>query len=136
MTTTEPKHRTITLTDRPPVRIREDQWPRIASGDYKDWDNQYESQANRTWKINIRVRQHADGRAIVYGTYEHDTQFQNENGETHRVGLLIEPGDDLSHTIKQAVEQLTERVSDEERHRHIRDAGNECIADLPAETLE
>ena len=46
---------TIPLTERRPI-----------------WDNQYEFQANRT--SLLRVRQHADGRAI-YGVYA--TNFQN-----------------------------------------------------------
>jgi hypothetical protein len=36
------------------------------------WDNEYEFQADRTWLL--RVRRHADGRAI-YGVYA--TNFQN-----------------------------------------------------------
>jgi hypothetical protein len=36
------------------------------------WDNEYEFQTNRTWLL--RVRRHADGRAI-YGVYA--TNFQN-----------------------------------------------------------
>ena len=43
------------------------------------WDNEYEFQANRTWLL--RVRQHADGRAI-YGVYA--TNFQN--GQTAVAG--------------------------------------------------
>jgi len=134
-TTSEPKQRTITLTDRPPVRIREDQWPVIAHGNYKDWDNQYEFQANRTWKIDIRVRRHQDGRAIVYGVYDYDTQFQGEKGEAHKVGALLAPDGDLPAAIKEAAEQMIERVGDDDMHRHIRDAANECIADLPAQEL-
>ena len=65
MSDQESKTRTITLTGRAPVRIREDEWPVIASGSYKDWDNQYEFQANREWKASIRVRQHPDGRKHV-----------------------------------------------------------------------
>lgn len=134
-TTSEPKQRTITLTDRPPVRIREDQWPVIAHGNYKDWDNQYEFQANRTWKIDIRVRRHQDGRAIVYGVYDYDTHFQGEKCEAHKVGALLAPDGDLPAAIKEAAEQMIERVGDDDMHRHIRDAANECIADLPAQEL-
>jgi len=64
--TTAPKYRTITLSDRAPVKIVEADWPEIASG--KSWGSQRESQANRRW--SLRVRQHkSDGRTIVYGTY-------------------------------------------------------------------
>lgn len=134
-TTSEPKQRTITLTDRPPVRVREDQWPVIAHGSYKNWDNQYDFQANRTWKIDIRVRRHEDGRAIVYGLYDYDTHFQNEKCEAHKVGALLAPDGDLPSTIKEAAEQMIKRVSDDDMHWHIRAAADECIADLPAQEL-
>ena len=116
MTTTQTKMRTITLTDKPPVKIREDQWPLIATA--KDWDNTYESQANRTW--GLRVRQHDDGRAIVYGLY--DSAYQGEGGR--RAGELVEAGGDIPAAI----------------HRVAQDCGCEriaqdCIAALPAQEL-
>ena len=58
---------TIPLTERRPI-----------------WDNQYEFQANRTWLL--RVRRHADGRAI-YGVYA--TSFQN--GQTAVAGSYWTP---------------------------------------------
>ena len=134
--TTEPKMRTITLTDRPPVRIKEDQWPMIAHGRFKDWDNQYEFQANRTWQIDIRVRRHADGRTIVYGLYDYDTHFQGEQCEVRRVGVVLAPDGDLPGEIKEAAEQMIERVSDDGMHDHIRAAADACIADLPAQELK
>lgn len=132
---TEPKQRTITLTDRPPVRVREDQWPLIAVGMYKDWDNQYECQANRTWHIYIRVRRHQLGRAIVYGRYSYDTAWQGERGEMHRVGTLLAPDDDLAGAIRAIASQLIERVRDDYMHPHIDAAADECIANLPAQAL-
>lgn len=133
--TSEPKQRTITLTDRPPVRIREDQWPQIAHGYWADHDGQVYAQANRTYRLDIRVRQHADGRAIVYGAYDYDTHFQGEACEAHRVGLLLDPFVDIPQAIKDVAFQLIERISDDAIHHHVRDAANECIGDLPAQDL-
>jgi hypothetical protein len=48
------------------------------------WDNEYECQATRTWLL--RVRRHADGRAI-YGVYA--TNFQN--GQTAVAGNCWTP---------------------------------------------
>jgi hypothetical protein len=135
MTNNETKHRTITLTGRAPVRIVEDQWPVIAKGDYTDHDNQYESQANRTWKIAIRARRHQNGRTIVYGTYHYDTCFQNEKGETHKVGVLRTPDSDVAAAIELIAALLIERVNNDEQHQHISGAADDCIADLPAEDI-
>lgn len=127
--TTEPKRRTITLTDRAPVRITEGDWPSIACGSYEDFDNEYRFQANRTTDISIRVRQHADGRAIVYAVYDYSTAFQHEHGATHRTGVLLESGADLVAAIREVGEQLYERA--ESNQSAIRDCVNECIAQLP-----
>ena len=133
--TTEAKTRTITLTGRAPVKIVEDNWPIIAHGHWLDHDNQYESQANRRWRIDIRVRQHADGRAIVYGVYDYDTAFQGEACEVHRVGSLLNAGADLPAAIKAEGKALIDRIIDEVLHRHVCDSVDACIADLPAEVL-
>lgn len=135
MTDDSPKTRTITLTDRPPVRIKENEWPVLAHGHWSDHDNQYEFQANRKWRVNIRVRQHVDGRAIVYGTYDYDTHFHGERGEAHKVGALLDAGADLPASIKVVADQLSERVSADDMHSHIRDAANEAISELPPEEL-
>ena len=135
MSDTIPKMRTITLTDRAPVRINEAEWPVIAAASYKDFDGQYDFQANRTWKIEFRVRQHADGRAIVYATYDYSSQFQNEAGEAYRIGVVLAPDDDRPTAIHRVRNQLVDRVAYDTRHRHIGNTADECIADLPAEAL-
>ena len=62
---TAPKTRTITLTDRRPVTIRQDEWPILAIGDERDGS----SHLGETERYTLRVRQHADGRVIVYGVH-------------------------------------------------------------------
>jgi hypothetical protein len=126
---------TITLTDRAPVTIVADNWPVIASA--KDWDNRYEVQANRTW--SLKVRQHNDGRTIVYGVYT--TQYQNE--PERRAGLLLtppkdwapdpcEPGGEITPSawvgdeVVEAIKRVAEHLGFERR------LADECIADLPA----
>lgn len=54
------KTRTITLTDRAPVSIVESDWPIIA--EIVDRPEQLGARAT------IKVREHKDGRRIVYGT--------------------------------------------------------------------
>lgn len=108
---------TITLTDRAPVTIVKDQWPVIASS--TDYAGEVEAQASRTWRMT--VRQHADGRAVVYGVYT--TRWQGESGR--RGGQLLASGADLIAAINAVAEDLgsPERVA------------RTCIADLPAEEI-
>ena len=116
--TTPTKIRIITLTNRPPVRIMDADWPLIAKG----WDGDNRAipqQSNREW--TIRVRQHADGRSIVYGIY--DTAWQGEANMA--AGELLAAGDDLVSAIRRVGADI------EASDRAIR----ACIADLPAETI-
>jgi hypothetical protein len=108
---------TITLTERPPVKIIKSEWPKIA--DARDHDGQYISQANRKWYLN--VRQHADGRTIVYGIY--DTHFAQE--KDLRGGELLDPGEDIARAIVRVAEHLGFR----------RQLADECISRLPAEEI-
>jgi hypothetical protein len=127
---TAPKYRTITLTGRPPVRISQDDWPVIARSDWRAWDNQYECQADRTWTAHVRVRQHTDGRTIVYATYDYTTAWQGEDGASSHAGMLLPTGADIPAAIAQVVRDLAHLP--EER---VRDLIAECVADLPAENL-
>ena len=61
------------------------------------WHN--ECPANRTWLL--RVRQHADGRAI-YGVYA--TNFQN--GSERRGGKLLDAGEDIPETVHRITESM------------------------------
>lgn len=130
-TTTARKTRTITLTGRPPVRIIEADWPVIAHGRYHWYNGQYESQADRTTRAHLRVRQHADGRAIVYGTYDHSTIWQGESDHECRDGQLVPTGGDVVQAIQAVGDMLTERSGDE----CWRDVIAETVASLPAEDL-
>lgn len=133
--TTAIKYRTVTLTDRPPVRIREDQWPCIAHGTYECYDNQYRFQANRITDINIRVRQHQDGRSIVYAVYDYTSNYQGESGLSIKAGMLCDPGADLAQAIKEVGRVLTDRLNGRHLCDQVGDVIADCIADLPAETL-
>ena len=110
-------HLTITLFDRRPVKILKADWPLVAQT--KDWDNQYESQANRT--STLRVRQHSDGRAIIYGI--HETAWQGESNR--RGGEMVSSGSDIPHIIRRVGERLGFSV----------EIIDHCIATLPAEEV-
>jgi len=127
-TDTTTKRRTITLTHRPPVSIVEDQWLMIATA--RDWDGEHEFQANRKW--SVRVREHADGRRLVYGTY--DSAFMRE--PDLRGGYLLDPpgagharGDDMAGATVRAIRALVEEIGGADS------LASRCIADLPAVDL-
>ena len=118
---TDTKKRIITLTGRAPVAIVEDAWPVIASD--RGWTGQHECQANEEWLI--RVRQHADGRAIVYVVRDSGPGGMAIGYSGSRGGALLSAGSDLAAAIRSVGE-----------HCGIPEAEIAgCIADLPAEEL-
>lgn len=123
--------RVITLTGRQPVSIDEELWPVVAMASDSDHDNQYECQANRKWSWAIRVRRHANGRAIVYATYQYSTQYQGERDEIAKHGDYLDANctmDDICRAIENVASRMPGERWDE--------LAAECIADLPAEALE
>lgn len=123
---------TITLTDRRPVTIDKTAWPVIASakddsyhGDPGRWQQALARSECDTYRLT--VRQHADGRTIVYGVLDAAIAawHQPAHGEDWRGGVLLDAGADVAAAIRQVGESggLPDAV--------IR----ACIADLPAEEL-
>lgn len=127
------KTRTITLTGRPPVKISDVDWPLIAAAkddSYTSSDCGRYQQALAQGECDqyaMRVRQHADGRVLVYGVLDAAIAAWRApaGGESHRGGMLLPAGADIAAAIQRVGKEcgLPSRV--------IRD----CIADLPAETL-
>lgn len=113
---------TITLTDRAPVVINKAQWPVLASA--HDFDNQYECQANRIWRIT--VRQHDDGRTLVYAVYQ--TNWSGESDRRGGVYLVDSPSTDQ---IVAAIKSVVENILGESQSI----LADRCIADLPAEAI-
>jgi hypothetical protein len=128
-TTTETKKRTITLTGRRPVTISDADWPGIAgasgdsgsTADYMRYEQRLRSgELDKYW---IRVRQHADGRVLVYAAF--DAAHAWTGNSDCRGGELLSAGADIAAAIGRVGEEcgIPDRV--------IR----ECIASLPAEEL-
>jgi hypothetical protein len=128
MTTTEPKVRTITMTGRAPIRIREDDWHQVAIA--KHWDGEFESQANRSW--TVRAREHVtDGRVIVSAVY--NTRWQHE--QCAAAGELLDTGraptSDTSGNDADVVAAII-KVCQAIGRPGLAD---ECIADLPPQEI-
>jgi hypothetical protein len=143
-TTTTSKTRTITLTDCRPVKIKEDEWPVIATGSADADDSSHGNPPNHEWTRTIRVRQHSNGRAIVYGVYDYETAFQGANGAAAKRGTLLGPTatpDQIIAAIRVVGDDLAEAESDAaieascKDSRQWRVAVQACIADLPADEL-
>ena len=126
------KKRTVTLTDRRPVTIIEGDWPVVAkatgdsygSNDYARYEQARSQGELDEWAI--RVRQHEDGRAIVYAVFDAATAWTNS--EDRRGGELLGPEVDDRGLVDASC-----RVGADVR---IPDGTiRECVADLPAETL-
>jgi len=126
------KTRTITLTDRRPVRVTDSTWPAVAVGEEsRDDADQPGNQPNREWTNWVRIRQHADGRALVYALSEYTTRFQGASGYTYRGGELLDAGADLPAAVRRVADSLLARGGDDA----IRQAAHLCIADLEPEDL-
>ena len=126
------KTRTITLTDRPPVKIVEEDWPRIAwasgdswgtSGDYGR--HQQALGQGELDEYHLVARQHADGRALVYAVLDAASAWTGS--EDCRGGELLETT--TSNEIAEAIRRVGE--CNGIPNGLIR----ECVADLPAEEL-
>jgi len=110
--------KTITLFDRRPVEIDEDQWPVVAS--VHDWEGQHKSQIR--WEHKIFVRQStSDGRCLVYGVKATDIAGQMDA----RGGFVADNIDSVPDVVKQLATRLgfSESLADR------------CIAKLPAEQI-
>tara|TARA_R110002096_G_scaffold66682_2_gene162213 strand:- start:33050 stop:33445 length:396 start_codon:yes stop_codon:yes gene_type:complete len=129
------KKRTVTLTNRPPVTFDEDNWPLIASAHDSDHDNQYEFQANRTSKWFAGVRQHDDGRTIVYAKYYYSSAWRGERSLSAARGVLLTAEEDICAAIREVCNDICgcEHYGDDaDRWDTLSD---ECQADMPAEVI-
>jgi hypothetical protein len=93
----EQKTLTITLTGRNPVQIDKEKWPILAhvNGD-SGGDYGHHQQALRLGECDryrLTVRQHADGRSIVYGVLDAAIAEwgAGAGGESVRGGELLDP---------------------------------------------
>ena len=128
---------TITLTGHAPVKIKKDDWPVLATGEDSWHDGQIERQANRKIRWAIKVREHKDGRALVYGIYSFSSNWQNEENWHVRGGELLVSGADKIEAIQRVGRWMAEAIPserDQDRERFLL-LTEECIADLPAEEI-
>lgn len=117
--------RTITLTGRPPVAISEDAWPVIAKATDRpgSFINGTPRPDYETDSHQVRVRQHADGRAIVYAVLDAATAWTGT--ADRRGGEIVPAGGDLVMAIERVCLDCN----------ILESTMRDCIADLPAQEL-
>jgi hypothetical protein len=120
---------TITMSERRPLKIDSEEWPVVAEASRHS--GAVKSQANQEWFI--KVRQHADGRRLVYGRLQPGDGGVPAGWRGAAGGFLVE-----------ASERGKDNPNEDETVRAIRrvagivddDAlADECIGDLPAEEI-
>ena len=107
---------TVTLSGRPPVRIQKDRWPVIARA--KRSHGEFADQAS----CHLIVRQHQDGRTLVYGVLDSPSQ----EDQSHRAGCLLQAGADICKAIWEVSGDLGLDPK----------MAQACISSLPAEDLD
>jgi len=121
--------RTITLTDSAPVTIVDDEWPIIASAtEYDPYgdEDEYDTAGPSPTEWWMKIRQHKDGRAIVYAGYD-----------AVRRGVLLPAGSDNSAivVVVRAMAQDIVGAGNNYNAGIWSELAAKCIANMPAEVL-
>jgi hypothetical protein len=116
--------RIITLSNAPPVRISEADWPLIASV-----TNRFEHNGTDC-SCFIGVRQNRNDNCLVYGAI---TKLYRDYSETvYRAGYLVDCYDDVVDAIREISGELQHLAG---KSPHINATASDCIADLPPTVL-
>jgi len=111
---------TISMSETSPVRIDPAAWPIVAEADRHD--GQVRCQATNEWWL--AVREHADGRRIVYGCHVAGDGGQYAGFRPRHAGWLLDAGADVARAIR----RVAGVIGDEQ-------LAAECIAALPAQDI-
>lgn len=135
-----PKTRTITLTNRAPLKIVEDEWPVIAQGVCSS-----EPETCEDWVIEIRVRHQLwtdtafgkiGGQYLIHANYNYSFDPM-EQYQRIRVGRLLtahHAAENLWKEIFAVGEELRGRIFNKALREQVTHAVDACFADLPAQT--
>ena len=119
---------TIALSDRRPITIVADEWPQVAYGE--DYSGQRDVQAFDG--AQIQVRQHKDGRAIVYGYAGDWDGGARPERRNVTAGFLCAWPAGLVRAVRRVQGILAGCAH---AGAYAEGAAERCIADLPAEEI-
>jgi hypothetical protein len=133
----EIKHRTITLTNRAPIKIVEGDWPIIAQGIVgQDW-------GEFGWECAFRIRRCQKenghwpaGDYIIHANYHFNSPGEQDSQRV-RVGRYIPAHDaagNLWKRISEVGEELKSRIMADKHRQCATFAIDECFANLPAQS--
>jgi hypothetical protein len=127
----EKKTRTITLTNRAPVQINEDDWPVIAQG-VESWEH---PGCNDGHHIEIRVRKNKHWQYIVHANYRFIIEDNEDLFQQVRVGRMQQVIEDhvLWKMISDVGQEMLDRINNEKMKKYAQHAIDQCFANLPAE---
>ncbi len=120
--------RTITLTGRRPVTIDEDAWPRIAEALEHHSCGEHAQNGKVSWQL--RIRQHADGRLIMYGTTRGWCQCSDTETTTPRAGYVLPAGTSDAELAAMAL-QVAKAILPPD-YGSAEGLAQDLMADLPA----
>lgn len=121
---TPAKRKTIVLTGRAPVSIETKEWPCIV----EVWDHDGTSLEDAHTVYTITIRQHQDGRRLVYGSSKAGMGGQSPDYRPRLWGTLIAPSSSTTHQTVTAIFDCAEYI------RHL-ELAERAVQSLPAEEL-
>ncbi|OGR95484.1 MAG: hypothetical protein A2V88_15345 [Elusimicrobia bacterium RBG_16_66_12] len=127
------KTRKIVLSERRPVTITLEDWPRIAHASRCWGGSGHECQANEAG--HITVRQHEDGRTLVYCSRDRGPGGMAAGYRGSEGGYLLAGSGPVDYPAQTHADEIVRAIR---RCAGIIDApelGDECISDLPAEEI-
>jgi hypothetical protein len=124
MKTQPAKRKTIILTGRSPVSIDPKEWPIIL--EVWDHDGTFLTDANTVYAIT--VRQHDDGRRVVFGSRKKGPGGQTPEFRPIHWGKILQPNEHLTHQTIVAIVDCAEAIG-------YSPLGEIAIQNMPVEEL-
>jgi hypothetical protein len=126
----EPKRRIITLTNRAPIQIVEDDWPVVAQGTCGDPGGE----SPYSWRIEVRVREGQYGRMIIHANYEAEGVDDSDYARV-RVGRITAyhppiTSEELWKQMLAVGEELRDRIVCPKHKNWVTQTLDNCFASL------